>query len=169
MCILTAAGEVDATNNCSDGTEILVTGGTTPPPPPPASIDGWDLIITEVSLSATTLPPNADLIVTATAENIGDQASPAQVRIQVFRSLDAIIDTTDTLVDDDTLEDPILPGGDFTQSASVKVPGASGAGVYWIGVCIITAAGEVDATNNCSDGTMIIVGSNAIFSNQFED
>jgi hypothetical protein len=171
VCIITADGETDATNNCSDGTEILVTSDVDPGPGPgPGPADGWDLIITNVTLSALTLPPNGVLTVTATAENIGTAASPAQVRIQVFRSADATITPADFLMDDDTLENPIQPGGSFTQAANAQVPGAGGVGTWWIGVCIITTAGEADATNNCSDGTMIQVGiTGAIFGNGFED
>jgi PKD repeat protein len=152
-----------------DGFEFNLLGGgiqiaETPLP------EGWDLTVTEVMLSALELPANGNLVVTATVSNIGDQASPAQVRIRVFRSADAIINLSDIIIDDDTLENPILPDESFTQAANVKVPGAGGAGSWWIGVCIITAAGETDATNNCSDGTMIlVVRPNGIFSDQFEN
>jgi hypothetical protein len=120
-------------------------------------ISGWDLTVLSVSLSATTLPPNGDLTVTATVTNLGNQPSPAGTRIRVFRSLDAIIDTSDVIIDDDTLEKPLAPGLNFTQSANAKVPGAGGAGTWFIGVCIITSAGETNTTNNCSAGTEILV------------
>jgi hypothetical protein len=85
-------------------------------------ISGWDLTVLSVSLSATTLPPNGDLTVTATVTNLGNQPSPAGTRIRVFRSLDAIIDTSDVIIDDDTLEKPLAPGLNFTQSANAKGP-----------------------------------------------
>ena len=161
VCTDTAAGETNANNNCSAGVQVTVSGGGTTPPEPPIEDDnnlpGWDLTINNpISVSDTTLDNDQHFVVTATVSNIGTQSSPGNLPIRVIQSADATVDNDDPRIDFDTIENPIAPQGNLTQAATVTET-SPGPGTYWIFVCTDTAAGEVNAANNCSAGVQVTV------------
>jgi hypothetical protein len=140
--------------------------GNTPP------ANGWDLVIDAVTLSDTLPAPNQDFTVTATVRNIGNQPSPSNavpantVRIRVFLSKDDVPEPNE-IIDDDNIPNALLPGATFEQGANVKAYGAGAAGNYQTIVCLLTAPGETDSSNNCFTGIPTIISVAETRINQF--
>ena len=116
--------------------------------------DGWDLIVESITLSDSLLGTNQHYGVTATFRNIGNQPSPAnnapnRVDINIYLSEDDVLEDLTDLRETDNIETSILPNETLTQCANVQGYGAGRVGDFSTFVCIVTASGETDDTNNC--------------------
>ena len=137
-------GDSNPSNDCSAGVEVVVSS------PPPVKFD--------LSVSAHTFDtePNVGDRITISAfvdnSDYALESSPSTTVI-FYRSSDATIDSSDTLIGTSSLS-AIPPGGsNLFPSIAVTV---SATGIYHYGACV-TATGDEDTSNDCSVGVPVTV------------
>ena len=155
-CVDTVAGESDTADNCSPSVQIKV--------PQP------DLVVAAPSVSNSAPAVGATFTLSATVSNDGDEAS-AVTTLRYYRSTDATITTSDTLVATevvtglDTSGSSSQAGRLFVASGSgtyyyhgeVEVTAPSTAGTYYYGACVDAVTDESETTNNCSSSVRVRV------------
>ena len=155
-CVEAVTGESDTTDNCSSSVQIKV--------PQP------DLVVAAPSVSNSAPAVGATFTLSAEVQNDGDESS-AVTTLRYYRSTDATITTSDTLVATevvtglDTSGSSSQAGRLFVASGSgtyyyhgeVKVTAPSTAGTYYYGACVDAVTDESETTNNCSSSVQVRV------------
>ena len=147
-CVDAVTGESDTTNNCSAA--VTVTVGAAPAP---------DLIISTFTVDNSNPVTGQYFTVNATVNNQGNGSS-SSTTLRYYRSTDATITTSDTIVSTAGTPghlsvDGLSPSGSEAKSAGTPAP--STPGTYYYGACVETVTRESDTTNNCSDSLQVIV------------
>ena len=164
-CVDAVEGESDTTNNCSASTLITV------PEPEP----GPNLAVSPPSVSNSAPVVGTTFRVSALVRNDGDQASVVTT-MRFYRSTDATITTSDTLVGTATVEG-LAPSGTSQSATSsqsgrrastedsatyyyhgeLELDAPSTPGTYYFGACVDSVTDESDTTNNCSSSARVTV------------
>ena len=144
-CVDAVTDESDTTNNCSSSVTIAVEEESTGQP---------DLVVYAFSLirSPDSAPPATFLLI-ARVRNDGDEASPSTV-LRFYRSTDATITTSDTLVGADAVAGLAVAG---IISGRFALTAPSSPGTYYYGACVDAVTDESDTTNNCSSSVTVTV------------
>jgi len=158
-CVDAVTDESDTNNNCSSSVMLTVREPETPEPDEP---DEPDLVVAPPTVSDSNPTASATFTLTVTVE-IPDADPAATMTLSIYRSTDAIITTSDTLVG--TVEAELVNSETSSQSAMLAAsttPGASYSGeveltapdkpgTYYYGACT--------GTDNCSGSARIDVKS----------
>ena len=112
-----------------------------------------DLEVQARSVSEQLPLPAAEINFTAWVENQGEVPAEATT-LSFYLSGDADISVADRPIGSEPL--PALAPNDST-SIGIAFTVPSEPGPYWIGACAPAIAGELNTTNNCSDGLPIVV------------
>ena len=141
-CIF-ATGDSDTSNDCSAVVQVDV-----------AARD-FDLSVTAFSVNSSSVVTDDDITLTATVRNDASalHSSPDTAILRYYRSSDATIDATDTLVNNFPVSE--LAAG-VTYSKNTTITSARSPGTYYFGACI-EVTGDSDTTNNCSAGVQVVV------------
>ena len=118
---------------------------------PRPSQDSPDLTVVSPSVSDNNPTAGASFTLSATVSNTGDGESPATT-LRYYRSTDATITTSDTLVGADAVGTLAAAG---TSAGSISLTAPSSPGTYYYGACVDSVSGESDTTNNCSASAMV--------------
>ena len=131
----------------------LPPGETVDPPP----YSGGNPDLTVYSIVAFTnpsgTPPGGSFSLSAGVRNVGDGDSAATT-LRYYRSTDATIMTSDTVVGTDGVAGLAASA---ISSESVQLTAPSTAGTYYYGACVGAVVDESDTTNNCSRSVSIAV------------
>ncbi|CAK8721252.1 Serine protease, subtilase family [Candidatus Electrothrix aarhusensis] len=141
-CLDTVTNESNTGNQCSSGVQITVAAAPQP-----------DLIVISPSVSDNTLTPGQSFIINATAKNQGTATANSST-LRYYRSTDATITTSDTLLATDSVGF-LAAIATSAQNASVIAPTSEG--TYWLGACVDTVTNESNTGNQCSSGAQITV------------
>ena len=155
-CVDAVAGESDTADNCSPSVQIKV--------PQP------DLVVAAPSVSNSAPAVGATFTLSATVSNDGDEAS-AVTTLRYYRSTDATITTSDTLVATEVVTGLDTSGsssqagrlfvasdsGTYYYHGEVEVTAPSTAGTYYYGACVDAVTDESETTNNCSSSVRVRV------------
>ena len=136
-------GDIDTSNNCSAGVQVVVTPRD------------FDLSVTAFSVSLTAVVAGQAITLNATVGN-DSSAMHSSLRgalLRYYRSADATIDATDTEVG---VADSISALAAAATSAQTATDSPSTAGTYYYGACVV-GAGDSDTSNNCSAGVEVVV------------
>ena len=114
-----------------------------------------DLIV--LSPSATPNSVNIGQVFTlwVTVRNQGAGTADATT-LRYYRSTDATISTSDTLVGMDSVSSIAAAR---TSDYSINLTAPSSTGMYYYGACVVGVSGESNTDNNCSHGVEVIVTS----------
>ena len=134
--------ERNESNNYSSATVITVR-----------KTDPSDLVVSRPTLSANTLAPGHDFILTTTVRNQGKGAAPATTLLG-YQSPNTDISAVDTKVG--TVDIGFLRSG-RTQTVHISLEAPLAAGTYYYGVCVDQTANESGTVNNCSVGIALTV------------
>ena len=140
-CVDTVTGESDTSNNCSSSVEITVVE------------PGPNLVVSSPSVSNNRPAAGATFTLSAAVRNDGDE-SAAATTLRFYRSTDATITTSDTLVGTDAVAELAASG---SGSLSVDLTAPTTAGTYYYGACVDAVEGESDTADNCSSSVEITV------------
>ena len=112
-----------------------------------------DLVIHSPRVSDNSPSTEASFTLSVTVRNNGVEAS-TPTTLRYYRSTDATITTSDTLV----MTDAVLGLASSTStSKSVQLAAPSTADTYYYGACVDAVAGESDTNNNCSASVRVDV------------
>ena len=139
-CVDTVTDESDTTNNCSSSATVTVP-------------DKPDLVVASPTVSDSGPAAGATFTLSATVRNAGEGAS-ATTTLRYYRSTDATITTSDTLVGTDAVAGLAAAG---SSSESVDLTAPASPGTYYYGACVDTVTDESDTTNNCSASVQVTV------------
>ena len=143
VCVDPVAGESNTRNNCSGGYRTSVLERTSP-----------DLVASVTSVGdAGILYVGEPFTINAEVHNQGTGPA-ASTTLRYYRSTDATISTSDTLVGTDPVRS-LEVSGSSPESLNRNAP--SSAGTYYYGVCVDSVAGESNTRNNCSEGFGVFV------------
>ncbi len=120
---------------------------------PPRQQDQPDLVVESPSVNNSSPGPGTSFTLSVTVRNAGDGQSPATT-LRYYRSTDATITTSDTLVVTDAVSG-LDPSANSGKSAQLTAP--STAGMYYYGACVDAVASESDTANNCSASVQVDV------------
>jgi subtilase family serine protease len=134
---LAAVPETDETNNCVASTGQLQVGRP-------------DLTATAISTTATTAARGTSIPVTDTVKN-ASLVPAGTSRVQYYLSFDNMKNPGDRVLTGYRLIAGLDPGEDSTDTISVKIPGTTTPGLYFLLACADATAvvPESDETNNC--------------------
>ena len=121
--------------------------------PRPPSQDAPDLVVGSPSVDDSGPETSGSFTLSATVTNDGDAEAPATT-LRYYRSTDATITTSDTLVVTDAVSG-LAPSASSGKSAQLTAP--STAGRYYYGACVDAVTDESDTTNNCSASVRVDV------------
>ena len=127
----------------------IVGGGGTPPPNAP------DLVVTNFSVSDTSLNVGQAVSARATVRNQGNARSAATT-LRWLTSADATISTTDEEEGTSSIGG-IAPSGSSNRSFSTTVSLDTPPGTYYAGACVDAVPGETNTRNNCSNAVRVTV------------
>ena len=144
-CVDAVVDESDTTNNCSTSLPVNVQITVTEPAGHP------DLVVSAPTVSDSGPAAGATFTLSATVRNAGEGASAATT-LRYYRSTDATITTSDTLVGTDEVA-ALAASGSSSQSVDVTAPAT--AGTYYYGACVDPVSGESDTTNNCASSVRV--------------
>ena len=153
-CADPVTGESDITNNCSSSV--------------PVTVSEPDLVVAAPTASDSVPAPGATFTLSVSVESAGDGAA-ATTTLSIYRSTDATITTSDTLVGTVVAE---LATSE-TSSQSTRLAAATSPGTYYVGeveliapdtpgtyyygACVDTMTGGADTTDNCSPSARVVV------------
>ena len=125
-----------------------------------------DLVMTQVSKTATTVKRGLTFVVTNTARNKGTLGTTTTFKTSFYLSADKIITTADIKLTGDRVIVGLAAKA-YTTSAgtTVTVPVGTPAGVYYVGACTDSGKVVVESSegNNCRNaGSSSITGSSTI-------
>ena len=146
-CVDAVTDESDTNNNCSASVQVDVEAPTYP-----------DLSMGSPSVNDSSLETGWSFTLSATVSNQGDGEAPATT-LRYYRSTDATITTSDTLVGTDTVR-PLSPSG--TSAQSISLTASATAGTYYYGACVDAVTDESDTNNNCSASVQVDVAAPSI-------
>jgi len=155
-CVEAVGEETDATNNCSASVTVTVTTVAAGNP---------DLVVRSPTISEDNPEANETVTLSVVVENLGDAGAP-QTTLRFYRSTDATITTTDSLVGTNSVGELAISG---TSQESISFQAPSTPGRYNYGACIDGVSGESDTTNNCSSAVDLAVGSSSTFGAMLSD
>ena len=141
-CVDAVPDESDTTNNCSASVQVDVEEPTYP-----------DLEVGTPTVSDETPETGASFTLSATVSNVGDGESAATT-LRYYRSTDATIATTDTVVGTVAIAGLAATG---TSRQSVDLTAPDTPDTYYYGACVDAVPEESDTTNNCSDSVPVTV------------
>ena len=139
-CVDAVTNESDTTNNCSTAVRVTVVA-------PP------DLVVESPSVSDSSLLTGASFTLRATVRNQGGSEA-AVTTLTYYRSSDATISTSDTLVGRDAVSS-LSAGADSPES--IPLTASTTAGTYYYGACVDAVTNESVRTNNCSTAVRVTV------------
>ena len=153
-CVDAVADESDTTNNCSSSVQVTVSEP--------------DLVVAAPTVSDSVLAPGATFTLSVSVESDGD-GSAATTTLNIYRSTDATITTSDTLVgtvvaelatsktssQSTRLAAAASPGTYYVGEVELTAPDTPGA--YYYGACVDTMMGGADTTDNCSPSARVVV------------
>ena len=122
-------------------------GGGNPPSSAP------DLVVASPSVSNSSPGSGGSFTLRATVRNQGNSSS-SSTTLRYYRSSNATISTSDTLVGTDAVS-ALSPSGSSPESISLTAP--SNSGTYYYGACVDAVSGESSTGNNCSQGVRVTV------------
>ena len=146
-CVDAVTDESDTTNNCSASVQVTVSETQQPVQGQP------DLVVGTPTVDDNSPETGGSFTLSATVRNAGDTEAPATT-LRYYRSTDATITTSDTLVVTDAVSG-LAPSANSGKSAQLTAP--STAGTYYYGACVDAVASESDTTNNCSASVQVTV------------
>ena len=112
-----------------------------------------DLVVESPSVSSDSLTTGQAFTLTAVVLNLGNAPSAA-VTVRFYRSTDAEISTSDTLVGSRPLGELAASEGN---EPSISLNAPSTAGTYFYGACADGVSGEPEIDNNCSTGVPLTI------------
>ena len=153
-CVDSVADESDTTNNCSPSAQVAVSEP--------------DLVVATPTVSDSVPAPGATFTLSVSVESAGDGAA-ATTTLSIYRSTDATITTSDTLVgtvvaelatsetssQSTRLAAATSPGTYYVGEVELTAPDTPG--TYYYGACVDTMTGGADTTDNCSPSTRVVV------------
>ena len=144
-CVQAVQRERNQDNNCSAGVRVEVIRGDP------------DLEITSftVSRNTTVVGSTRAIILSGSVTNIGGAPAPA-TPLRYYRSTDSTISASDTEIGQQQIRQ-LARSERSSFRRETPVPATTG--VYYYGVCVAPAAGEIEQRNNCSAGQRVRVQS----------
>ena len=153
-CVDAVADESDTNNNCSSSVQVTVSEP--------------DLVVAAPTVSDSVLAPGATFTLSVSVESDGD-GSAATTTLNIYRSTDATITTSDTLVG--TVVAELATSKTSSQSTRLAAAASPGTyyvgeveltapdmpGTYYYGACVDTMMGGADTTDNCSPSVRVSV------------
>ena len=153
-CVDAVADESDTTNNCSSSVQVTVSE--------------QDLVVAAPTVSDSVLAPGATFTLSVSVDSDGD-GSAATTTLNIYRSTDATITTSDTLVgtvvaelatsetssQSTRLAAAASPGTYYVGEVELTAPDTRG--TYYYGACVDTMMGGADTTDNCSPSARVMV------------
>ena len=153
-CVDPVTGESDITNNCSSSV--------------PVTVSELDLVVATPTVSDSVPAAGATFTLSVRVESAGDGAA-ATTTLSIYRSTDATITTSDTLVG--TVVAELATSATSSQSTRLAASTSSGAyysgevelaapdtpGTYYYGACVDAVTDGADATDNCSPPAQVVV------------
>ena len=146
-CVDAVTDESDTTNNCSASVQVTVSETQQPVQGQP------DLVVGTPTVDDNSPETGGSFTLSATVSNAGDAEAPATT-LRYYRSTDATITTSDTLVVTDAVSG-LAASASSGKSAQLTAP--STAGTYYYGACVDAVTDESDTTNNCSASVQVMV------------
>jgi subtilase family serine protease len=140
-CVDDNGNESNGDNQCSSGVQVTVA-----PAPAP------DLVVISPGVSNPTPFAGEVFTINATVQNIGNADSTATT-LRYYRSTNATISTSDTLLDTDAVG-ILTPAATSPESTLQSIPDA---GTYWVGACVDDNGNESNSNNQCSTGVQLTV------------
>ena len=152
-CVDPVTGESDIINNCSSSVRVMVSE---------------DLEVAAPTVSDSVPAPGAKFTLSVSVKSAGE-GSAATTTLSIYRSTDATITTSDTLVgtvvaelatsetssQSTRLAASTSPGAYYVGEVELTAPNTSGK--YYYGACVDTATGGADITDNCSPSALVVV------------
>ena len=114
-----------------------------------------DLIVLSPSATPNSVNTGQTFTLWTTVRNRGTGTANATT-LRYYRSTDATISTSDTLVGMDNVSSLTAAR---TSDKSINLTAPSSAGTYYYGACVVAVSGESNTDNNCSHGVEVIVTS----------
>ena len=145
-CVEAVTGESDTTDNCSSSVTVTVAE---PEPQPDLIVDSFTITLGPTLETS----PGALVQLNQRVANVGGAASAATT-VRYYRSTDATITTSDTLVGTDAVLE-LAASSRFVEAHSERLPTAPG--TYYYGACVDAVAGESNTANNCSRSVKVTV------------
>ena len=153
-CVDAVTDESDPTNNCSSSVQVTVSEP--------------DLVVAAPTVSDSVPAPGATFTLSVSVESAGDGAA-ATTTLSIYRSTDATITTSDTLVgtvvaelatsetssQSTRLAAATSPGTYYVGEVELTAPDTPG--TYYYGACVDTMTGGADTTDNCSSSVPVTV------------
>ena len=153
-CVDAVADESDTTNNCSASEQVAVSEA--------------DLVVATPTVSDSVPAAGATFTLSVRVESDGD-GSAATTTLNIYRSTDATITTSDTLVgmvvaelatsetssQSTRLAASTSPGAYYVGEVELTAPDTPG--TYYYGACVDAVTEESDTTNNCSSSVEVNV------------
>ena len=146
-CVAAVTDESDTTNNCSASVQVDVVETQ------PRLTGHPDLVVTAPTVSDSNPVAGARFTLSTTVRNDGDGASVATT-LRYYRSTDATITTSDTVVGTDAVA-ALAASGNASESVELTAPATPG--TYYYGACVDAVTDESDTTNNCSASVQVDV------------
>ena len=153
-CVDPVTGESDITNNCSSSV--------------PVTVSELDLVVATPTVSDSVPAAGATFTLSVRVESAGDGAA-ATTTLSIYRSTDATITSSDTLVG--TVVAELATSATSSQSTrlaastspgayyfgEVELPAPDTPGTYYYGACVDAVTDGADATDNCSPPAQVVV------------
>ncbi len=142
--LVTAWGSGTATITARSGSRVATATITVARP---------DLIVPAPSATPNSINTGRAFTLWTTVRNQGAGIADATT-LRYYRSTDATISTSDTLVGTDSVSSIAAA---HTNDYSINLTAPSSAGTYYYGACVVAVSGENFIENNCSQGVEVIV------------
>ena len=152
-CVDPVTGESDTTNNCASSVRVMVSE---------------DLEVAAPTVSDSVPAPGATFTLSVSVKSAGE-GSAATTTLSIYRSTDATITTSDTLVGTVVAELATAEtGSQSTRLAAATSPGTyyfgkvelhapETPGTYHYGACVDPVTGGAATTDNCSPSARVVV------------
>ncbi|MGI9345704.1 MAG: hypothetical protein ACR2PW_05520 [Gammaproteobacteria bacterium] len=138
-CMPATGSELVASDNCSAGVAVTVTGN-------------WDFQVA-ASVSSASVAGSTPFTLEAVVSNASNASGPTPAStLSYYLSTDAAIDSTDTPQGTDPVAS-LAAGASDTYSIPLTAP--TTAGTYYYGACVPATGNELNATDNCSSGVAV--------------
>ena len=122
-----------------------------------SSAGAADLVVESPGVTEANPDPGGSITLSATVRNRGDAESGATT-LRYYRSSNSTISSGDTEVGTDPVA-ALGAGRSGDESIPLTVP--SSPGTYYYGACVDAVSGELNTSNNCSDGIAVEVSGGA--------
>ena len=153
-CVDAVTGESDIINNCSSSVRVMVSE--------------LDSVVAAPTVSDSVPAAGATFTLSVRVESAGDGAA-ATTTLSIYRSSDATITTSDTLVG--TVVAELATSATSSQATrlaastssgtyyagEVELPAPDTPGTYYYGACLDAVTNGADTTDNCSPSARVVV------------